>query len=201
MNSTKLKEYQVPQWITGYLASRNYEITEMATQMLSDHIGNNLERLSNEIDKLLIKQKPGAVIDEFLIEKNIGISKDYNVFELQNAILKRDIMKANRIVKYFGANPKDHHPIPVIALLYSLFSKLLLAHHASDKSMPNLARLLKVPPFFVKDYLEGIKNFPMYKVLENIKYLYEADLAVKGIDSPPIDNEGILKQLVFKLVH
>lgn len=201
LNSVRLKDYQLPDWINGYLASKGYKITEMATQMLADHIGNNLERLSNEIDKLLINQDPKIIIDELLIEKNIGISKEYNVFELQNAILKRDILKANQIVKYFGANPKDHHPIPIIALLYSLFNKLLITHQTKDKSKPNLASLLKIPPFFVKDYTLGIENYPLYKVLDNIKYIHEADLIVKGIDSPAIDHEGILKQLVFKLVH
>lgn len=201
MNSAKLKDYQLPKWINSYLNGKNYKITELATQMLADHIGNNLERLSNEIDKLLIKLNNDVVIDENLIEKNIGISKEYNVFELQNALLKRDVLKANRIVKYFGANPKDHHPIPIIALLYSLFNKLLLTHHSNDKSQSNLARLLKIPPYFVKDYTEGMRNYPLYKVLENIKHIHEADLTVKGIDSPPVDSEGILKQLVFKLVH
>ena len=201
LTSDKLRDYQVPKWILGYLSKKGYKITELATQLLTDHIGNNLERLANEIDKLLINLKPEAIIDDAIIEKNIGISKDYNVFELQNAIMARDILKANRIVKYFGANPKDHHPIPIIALLYSLFNKLLLVHQSKDKSPGNLARVLRVNPYFVKDYLAGARNYPFYTVMKNIEHVYQADLEVKGVESPALTGENILKQLVFKLIH
>ena len=201
LTTEKLRDYQMPKWILTYLSKKGYKITELATQLLTDHIGNNLERMSNEIDKLLISLKPETVIDDIIIEKNIGISKDYNVFELQNAILSRDILKANKIVKYFGANPKDHHPIPVIALLYSLFNKLLIVHQSKDKSPQNLARVLRVNPYFVKDYLAGARNFPFYTVMKNIEYVYQADLEVKGIGSPALTGENILKQLVFKLIH
>ncbi len=201
MVSDKLREYKVPAWIIAYLSNKGYKITEMASRLLADHIGNNLERLSNEIDKLLINHQRDLIIDEEAIEKNIGISKDYNVFELQSAILNRDVLKANKIVKYFGANPKDHHPIPIIALIYSLFSKLVVTHQTSDKSQQNLARVIRVNPYFVKDYLLGIKNYPLYKVLDNIEFIHQADLQIKGVDSPAISDENILKQLVFKLIH
>jgi len=201
MVSDKLREYKVPAWIIAYLSNKGYKITEMASRLLADHIGNNLERLSNEIDKLLINHQRDLTIDEEAIEKNIGISKDYNVFELQSAILNRDVLKANKIVKYFGANPKDHHPIPIIALIYSLFSKLVVTHQTSDKSQQNLARVIRVNPYFVKDYLLGIKNYPLYKVLNNIEFIHQADLQIKGVDSPAISDENILKQLVFKLIH
>ena len=201
MVSDKLREYKVPAWIIAYLSNKGYKITEMASRLLADHIGNNLERLSNEIDKLLINHQRDLTIDEEAIEKNIGISKDYNVFELQSAILNRDVLKANKIVKYFGANPKDHHPIPIIALIYGLFSKLVVTHQTSDKSQQNLARVIRVNPYFVKDYLLGIKNYPLYKVLNNIEFIHQADLQIKGVDSPAISDENILKQLVFKLIH
>jgi DNA polymerase-3 subunit delta len=201
LNSEKLKEYQIPKWVQGYLNGKGYKISELATQLVTDHIGNSLERLANELDKLLINIEQDTLIDEALIEKHIGISKDYNSFELQNAILKRDVLKANRIVKYFGANPKDHHPIPIIALLYGLFSKLLVIHQERDKSPQNLASLLKVNPYFVKDYITGARNYPFYSVVKNIQHVYHADLAVKGIDSPSLSHENILKQLVFKLIH
>ena len=135
------------------------------------------------------------------ITYKVSISKDYNVFELQNAIMLRDILKANKIIKYFGANPKDHHPIPIIALLYSLFSKLLIVHQTKDKSPQSLSRALKVNPYFIKDYLEAARNYPFYAVLKNIEYVYQADLQVKGVDSPALTGENILKQLVFKLIH
>ncbi len=133
LNSTKLRDYQVAEWVNRYITGKGYGISQLATQLIADHIGNNLERLSNEIDKMLINHPAEDMINEETVENNIGISKDYNVFELQNAIMKRDALKANRIVKYFGANPKDHPVIPIIALLYSLFNKLLLVHQARDK--------------------------------------------------------------------
>lgn len=201
LNSLRLKDYQVPDWIKSYITRKGYGISEMATRLIADHIGNNLERLSNEIDKLLINHNPSEIIDDSIVEKNIGISKEYNVFELQNAIMNRDVLKANKIVKYFGANPKDHNPIPIIALLFTLFNKLLLVHQSKDKSPQNLAKVLKVNPYFVKDYLNAIRNFPMYSVKQNIHHIYEADMAVKGVDSPSISGESILKQLVFKLIH
>jgi DNA polymerase III subunit delta len=201
LNSEKLKDYQVPQWINNYLTSRGYSMTELATQLITDHIGNNLERLANEIDKLLINLTTGVVIDETIVEKNIGISKEYSVFELQNAILARDILKANKIVRYFGANPRKYSPIHMIALLYSMFSKLLIVHQTKDKSPSNLAKALKISPYFIKDYLAGARNYPFYNVIKNIAYVHEADLAIKGIESPPLSGENILKQLVFKLIH
>ena len=201
LTSEKLRDYQVPKWILAYLSKKGYKITELATQLLTDHIGNNLERLANEIDKLLINLERDAIIDDTIIEKNIGISKDYNVFELQNAIMARDILKANKIVKYFGSNPKNHNAIPIIALLYSLFNKLLIVHQTKDKSPQSLSRVLKINPFFVKDYLAGARNYPFYAVMKNIEYVSQADLEAKGIGSPSLSGENILKQLVFKLIH
>jgi DNA polymerase-3 subunit delta len=201
LNSTKIKDYQVAEWVNRYVTGKGYGISQLATQLIADHIGNNLERLSNEIDKLLINHSVNDLIDEVVVEKNIGISKDYNVFELQNAIMQRDVMKANQIVKYFGANPKDHPVIPIIALLYSLFNKILLVHQAKDKTPQGLAKVLRINPYFVKDYLTAMRNFPVYTVKNNIRHIYEADRAAKGVDSPTISPEGILKQLVFKLIH
>ena len=201
LTSEKLRDYQVPKWILAYLSKKGYKITELATQLLTDHIGSNLERLANEIDKLLINLAPDAIIDDTIIEKNIGISKDYNVFELQNAIMARDILKANKIINYFGSNPKNHNAIPIIALLYNLFSKLLIVHQTKDKSPKSLSRVLKINPFFVKDYLAGARNYPFYAVMKNIEYVSQADLEAKGIGSPSLSSENILKQLVFKLIH
>jgi DNA polymerase-3 subunit delta len=201
LTAERLREYQVPEWINRYLGAKGFRITELATRLIADHIGNNLERLSNEIGKLLINLEEGSVIDDKLVEKNIGISKEYSVFELQNAILMRDKLKANKIIKYFGANPKDHHPIPIIALIYTLFNKILLVHQSKDKSPQNLAKILKVNPYFVKDYLTGARNYPYYSVMTNIQHVYQADLEIKGVDSPSLTGENILRQLVFKLIH
>ena len=201
LTSEKLKEYQLPEWINCYIASKGRKTTEMAVQLLADHIGTNLERLANEIDKVLINIDEETVIDEVVIENNVGISKEYNAFELQKAIMVRDVLKANRIVRYFGANIKQHHPIPIIALIYSLFSKLTILHLAKDTSNSSLASQMKIAPYWLKDYQTGARNYPLYKVLENIEHIHRADLEIKGVNSPSVGGENILKQLVFKLIH
>jgi DNA polymerase-3 subunit delta len=201
LTSEKLKDYKLPDWIKAYIAAKGRGTTEMAVQLLADHLGNNLERLANEIDKVLINIGAEAVIDEKVIDEYVGISREYNAFELQKAIMLRDVLKANRIVRYFGANINQHHPIPIIALIYNLFSKLAVVHQAKDTSGKELAKQLKINPYWLKDYQTGARNYPLYKVLENIGHIHQADLEIKGVNSPAIGGENILKQLVFKLIH
>jgi len=201
LTTAKLKEHQVTPWIEKHCKEHKHPVSPEAVQLLADHIGNNLQRLTNEIDKVLINVEDDQLIDQSLVEKHVGISKEYNVFELQRAVMVRDFFKANKIVNYFGSNIRDHHPIPIIALLYSLFSKLALLHQSPDKSQKSLASRLKIPPFFVNEYVNGAKNYPLGKVIENIGYLQIADLEVKGIESPSIHGKDILRQLIFKLLH
>lgn len=201
LTTKAIRDYQLPDWIKSYMASKGLKATEKAIQLLSDHIGTNLERQANEINKLMINVKEGTLIDDVIIDKYVGINKDYNVFELQKAIIFRDVLKANRIVKYFGANPKENHPIPIIALLYSLFSKVLKAHYVKEKSSSGLASALRISPYVAKDYVVAARNYPLPKVLSNINYLHKADLVVKGVESSPVKEEYILKQLVFELIH
>lgn len=201
LTTKAIRDYQLPDWIRSYMNSNGIKATDKAIQLLADHIGTNLERLTNEINKLLINVDKSTVIDDTHIDKYVGINKDYNVFELQKAIIFKDAVKANRIVKYFGANPKEHHPIPIIALLYGLFTKVLKAHTATDKSQKGLASYLKIAPFAVKDYVSAARNYSMGKVLQNIDFLHKADLVVKGVESSQIKEGEILKQLVFELLH
>ena len=196
-----LRDYQIPGWIKTYMDSNGIKATEKAIQLLADHIGTNLERLTNEIKKLLINVDKNTVIDDSHIDKYVGINKDYNVFELQKAIIFKDALKANKIVKYFGANPKEHHPIPIIALLYGFFARVLKAHMAPDKSQNGLTGYLKVSPYAVKDYMTAARNYSTGKVLQNIEYLHKADLVVKGVESTQLKDGVILKQLVFELLH
>ena len=201
LTTVKIKDYQLPDWIKNYIAAKGRKTTQMAVQLLAYHIGTNLERLANEIDKVLININAEQVIDEDIIDQNVGISKEYNAFELQKAIMMRDVLKAYRIVQYFGANIKQHHPIPTIALIYNLFSKLAIIHQSKEASSKELAKRLKIAPFWLKDYQTGARNYPLYKVLENIQHIHQADLEIKGVNSPAIGGENILKQLVFKLIH
>jgi DNA polymerase-3 subunit delta len=169
--------------------------------MLSDNIGNNLERLSNEINKVLINlPEKGHLVPE-LIQKYVGISKEYNVFELQKALGFRDVLKANQIVNYFAANTKSNPLIPIIALLFSFYSKLLLIHHSKDKSEKGIASALKLNPYVVREYIQAAKTYPLPKVIENINFLSIADRHSKGIECSGVSEEQILRELVFKLLH
>ena len=157
--SKKLYENNIPGWIQSYLSDKGYSITPKATQMLTDFLGTDLHKVRNELDKLIIALPKSKKIDDADVEYNIGISKDYNVFELQNAIGRRDVMKANQIVNYFGDNGKDN-PLLVTAIsLYGYFTKILKVHYATDPSQNALATALGVNPFFVRDYQLAARNF------------------------------------------
>ncbi|MEM6522384.1 MAG: DNA polymerase III subunit delta [Bacteroidota bacterium] len=201
LTTKKLYDNQVPAWVEGYIRSKGFSVSHKAVQMLSDSIGANLERLSNEIDKILINYKEPVEIDEQVIQKYVGISKDYNVFELQKALTTKDVFKANQIVSYFEANPKKNPLLPVIAVLYSFYSKLLVAHHASDKSERNLASQLRVSPFFVKDYLMALRYYSLPKVIDNIHCIQQADLHSKGVENASTAEGQLLKELIFRLMH
>lgn len=201
VTTKKLYDNQVPPWVDQYIRSKGFTITPKATQMLAESIGNNLELLANEIDKMLINFKEKVQIDEHTVQKYIGISKDYNVFELQKALMVKDVMKANQIVNYFEANAKKNPIIPIIATLYSFYSKLLIVYSTNDKSDRNLASVLRVNPYFVKDYITAARSYDIGQVINNIHYIKVADLKSKGVDNISATDGQLLKELVFKLIH
>lgn len=204
VESKKMYDNQLPDWIARYVKDKGHQIEDKAVQMLADYIGNNLERLTNEIEKVLINYRQGdeeGKITPAIIQKYIGISKEYNVFELQKALAVKDVLKANRILKYFEANQKANPIIPIIALLFTFYTKLLLVHQASDKSERGLAAVLKINPFFAREYKVASVNYPLPKVIRNIHHLRVADQYAKGIDNQVGADSQILKELVFKLMH
>lgn len=201
VTTKKLYENQLPEWIQGFVKSRGYTIDPKAVHMLADNIGNNLERLSNEIDKVLINFPPGTILNPDSIQKFVGISKEYNVFELQKALGIRDVLKANQIIRYFDSNPKNNPLIPIIALLFSFYTKLLLIHHEKDKSERALASTLQMNPYIIKEYIIASKNYPLEKVIQNIHFLSTSDLHSKGIETSYVSEDQILKELIFKLLH
>lgn len=201
VTTKKLYDNQLPDWITQYLSETGFTIERKAAFMLAEFIGNDLERMANEIDKVLINFQEKIQLDAALIQKYVGISKDYNVFELQKALTVRDVVKANRIVQYFESNPKNHPVIPMIAMLFSFYSRLLLIHHSGERSDGGIARLLKINPFFAKEYLLAIQHYSLPVVIRNISFLREADLRSKGVDSGGLTEGQLLKELVFKLMH
>ena len=201
VESKKIYDNQVPEWVATYCRGRGFKVSNKATVMLAEFVGNDLNRLAGEIDKLLLNLPEGAEITGDTVQQYVGISKEYNVFELQKALIGRDVLKANQIIRYFEANPKDNPVIPIIALLFAFFCKVLVAYQLPDKSDKNLVSVLKVPPFFVRDYVQSLKAYSLEKVIHIIHYLKEADLKSKGIDCGSATDGQILKELVFKILH
>ena len=199
--SKKLYDSNIPGWIQNYLKGEGYSIMPKATQMLADFLGTDLHKIANELKKLTIALSKNKSIDDADVERNIGISKDYNVFELQNAIGSRDVLKANRIVSYFGDNGKDNPLLVTAITLYGYFAKLIKLHCTQDKSQGNLASVLGVNPFFVKDYLTAARNYPPQICIRNISILREFDMKSKGYESGEVSEKDLYREMIFKLMH
>ena len=200
--SNRLRDYQVPAWIDRFLMTQGIKSDPSVSAMLTEYLGNDLHKIANELNKLLITLPPGKpVITTGLIEKNIGISKDYNNFELQKAIGERNILKANMIVHYFNANPKDNPVTLTIASLFSYFSKLLTWHYLTDKSKNNAAAALKVNPYFVRDYEAAASKYNVTETLKAISLLRIFDMKSKGFGDMGSEPGDLLKELVYKILH
>jgi|WetSurMetagenome_2_1015567.scaffolds.fasta_scaffold03803_6 DNA polymerase III subunit delta len=200
--SVRLRDYQVPPWIERHLMSKGVKIDPSSSAMLTEYLGTDLNKIVNELDKLLITMPAGkGVITPALIEKNIGISKDYNNFELQKAIGEKNILRANMIVKYFIDNPNGNPMIRTISSLFTLFSKILIYHYTPDKSKNNIAAVLKVNPFFVKDYEAAASRYSVAKTLKVISLLRTFDMKSKGYGNITTDPGDLLKELVYRILH
>ncbi|MCD6066234.1 MAG: holA [Bacteroidetes bacterium] len=201
LDSGKLYDNQVPGWINEYIKEKKYRINPRASQMLADYLGNDLSKISNELDKLFISIPEGSEISAEQIQDNIGISKDFNVFELQDALAKKDVLKSNMIVNYFAANPKDN-PMPVLmSNLYNYFNKVLQYHFVADKNKFNVAKELGVNPFFVDGYQRAASNYPSSKLKAIFGFLRECDTKSKGVDNASATDGELMKELVFKILH
>ncbi|WP_234794965.1 DNA polymerase III subunit delta [Hymenobacter arizonensis] len=202
MTSKKLYDNQVPQWLTANVRSRGQQITGQATAMLAEYIGADLGRLANEVDKLVLNLKPGQPIDEELVQQLVGISKDYNIFELQKALVQRDILKANRILGYFAANPKANPLIPNLTLLFGFFSKLLVLHQAGPNPADGEFKKLGIMNSFAqKEYQQALRVYPVERVVGIIHLIRRADAQSKGIESGSMDDGEILRELVWLILH
>ncbi|WP_192820819.1 DNA polymerase III subunit delta [Rufibacter sp. LB8] len=201
LTTKKLYENQVGGWINQFIKGKNLSATPKAVMMLGEYIGSDLSRLANEIEKLAINLKPGQTIDENLVHENIGISKEYNIFELQNAITRQDVLKANRILNYFESNPKDNPLIPNLVLLFSYFSKLMTLHMLPMVNEQTVSKTLGNRAFLAKEYLQALRVYPYGRVLQIIGFLHLADLQSKGIEGGSMADAAILKELVFKIMH
>ena len=181
--------------------TKRYAMDDRAIQVLCEYVGNDLHRLTNEIDKLTISLQPGAGISVEQVMNQVGISKEYNIFELQKAILNRDMLTANKIVNYYAGNTKKNPIIPAVAYLYSFFSKLLMATQVTDKSEKGIASELKMSPYAARDYTLALRQYPPQKIMENISSLKEADLKLKGVNVVSPDDGQTFRELIWRLMN
>lgn len=200
--SATIRDYQVAAWIETHLKTNGHKINAKAAALMAEYLGTDLSKVANELEKLFLNVPASREITVDDVQNNIGISKDYNVFELQTALSKRDVFKANQIIDYFAANPKSN-PIPLIfGALNTYFTKVLRYHYVPDKSPANLARQLGVSTYFLKDYEGAAKNYHFNKVVDVISYLREYDMKTKGVDATGnTDYSSLLTELVFKIIH
>lgn len=198
--SASIYDNKVPAWIEDFIKSKGYHINHTASALLGEYLGNDLSKVANELEKLMLNVPKGQEIGTKEVQDNIGISKEYNVFELQNALSKRDVFKANQIVNYFEANPKANPMVLVMGNLAGYFTKILKYHYIKDKSQA--AREMGVNPYFLKDYEFAAKNYPLGKTFEVISLLREYDLKSKGVESTGnIEVGDLMKELVYKIIH
>ena len=210
MESEQLRDYQVEKWIRDYVAERNKElkalgdevqIDEKVAKILADSLGTDLTQIVGSLQKLIDGRPEGVkVIDAALVERNIGISKDFNVFELQSALIAGDVVKANRITQYF-ANSKDHPMIKELGILYGFFANLMVYHYLPDKSDRVAGPALGVAPFFVKDYAAAARRFSAGKTFAIIGYFRDIDARLKGINNPSAKDGDLWKELIYKILH
>lgn len=193
-------ENQLGEFISEYVSEKGFRIDDAAIRILAEYVGNDLSRLANEIDKVLIDSDREIPIKADVVMSRVGISKEYNIFEFQKAFITKDTYQAARIASYFERNTKKNPVIPIVALLYSFFSKLLVASTLSDASEKGLVSALKINPYAARDYSAASRRYSVAKIIENISLLKEADLKLKGVNSGSSEESEILKELVFRLM-
>ncbi len=199
--SKRIYDNQVPDWITSYAKEKNHPINAKAAFLLAEFLGNDLSKISNEVNKLLLNLKPAQEITPEHVQEFVGISKDYNVFELQDALGKKEILKANRIIQHFAGNEKENPSQLVLASLYSYFTRLLRYQMLEDKSKGAVAAALGINPFFVDGIATAARNYPTPKLKVVFALLKEYDLKSKGVDNPSTGYGELLKEMVFKMLH
>ena len=201
--SKKVKDAQLPAFITSYMKRKGIDVEPKATAMLADFVGPDLSRLTGELEKLIITLPKGHTrVTPEQIEKNIGISKDYNNFELRSALVEKDVLKANKIIKYFEEKPKTNPIQMTLSLLFGFFSNLMLAYYAPEKSEQGIANMLGLrTPWQAKDYLAAMRRYNGVKTMQIIGEIRYADAKSKGVGNPSLSDGDILRELVFKILH
>lgn len=202
--SKKLREWQLPGHIRSYLQTKNFSIDDKSAAMIADNIGADLNRLYSELDKLVISLPSGeSRVTPEMVERNIGVSKDFNSFELRDAIVNRNVLKANMIIKYFDNNPKAGSLFSFLPLLFNYFQNLMLVYYApNNKDQNALAAYLDMKNAWgIKDYLVGMRNYTGRKTLQILQKLREIDAKSKGLDNPSTPVGDLMKELIFFILH
>jgi len=199
--SDKVKEYQLVDWTLNMVKAKGFGITSKANMLLVESLGNDLSRIVNEINKLAIFIEPGTTINEVHIEENIGISKDYNIYELANAVAVKDYLKAMKIVNYFDLNLKPGDFIPIYSSLFKFFTQIMRIHFLPNKSQEAVARALQIHPFVANGLLSSKNNYSPKKIAANIELLHIYDLKAKGVGNQSMPAGEIMRELVFQLLH
>ena len=201
--SKKIKDAQLPGFISSYLKRRSVEIEPKASEMMAEFVGADLSRMAGELEKLIITlPREQKRITPEQIERNIGISKDYNNFELRNALVAKDVFKANQIIKYFEENPKTNPLQMTLSVLFNFFSNLMLAYYAPDKSEQGIANQLGLKsPWQSKDYMAAMRKYSGVKVMQIIGEIRYCDAKSKGVGNPSLEDGDLLRELVYKILH
>ena len=199
--SEKVKEYQLAEWIQQYIKTTGYELTSKACMLLIESLGNDLGRIVKELEKLAVLIEKGTIINENHIEENIGISKDYNVFELTNAVANKDNLKALKIVDYFEHNPKAADLVFVISNLFKFFSQIMRIHFLPNKSREAVAQALGVHPFVAGELTNAKNKYDPRKIAANIALIHEYDLKSKGVGNTSATQGDLMREMVYQLIH
>lgn len=202
MESKPLYDNQIPDWIRNYLKEIHLMIDANAAELIAEYLGTDLGKIANELDKLRLNLPPNSTVNVKQVQDNIGISKDYNVFELQKALSAKNILTANKIVQYFARNPKDAPFVVVISNLYNYFSKVYMLHFLSNKPDKEVLYVMGLrSDFFLRDYKMAARHYNPFKTEQILGFLREYDLKSKGVDADGTDAGELLKELVFKILH
>jgi len=195
----KIYENRIPDWIANYVKAKKRSIDPKTGELLAEYLGNDLGKVVNALDKLLILVKEDEQITSLHVEKNIGISKDYNVFEFQRALAKKDVLKANEIITYFSANPKNNPIARILPNLYTFFTRVIKLHRIPPGGNPNT--VLGVSPYAMNDYTTAKRHYSAGALARVITHLRKADTMSKGVDNPSVGSQDILKELTYKILH
>lgn len=203
LESKKIPDYKIPAFISGYIKDKGLTIDQKSAQMLTDYLGNDLNKLTNEIGKLLISLPTGnKQITAELIERNIGISKDFNNYELLKAIVDKDVFKANQIADYFEKNPKNNPLIVTLVVLFNFYSNLMICYWAKNKTENGIAAELGFRnPYQAKDYVLALRHYNAFKCMEILGLLRIYDGKCKGVDNISASDGELLKELLYKMMH